>query len=107
MNKLHVKKLGVLSIAKIQAVVGAIVGLLIGILYFIIFAVFGAVIMGLAGKQGAAAGGITIVYGIAALIGFPIFYGILGFVGGAIVSLIYNLVAKYIGGIEFEVENIY
>ena len=107
MNKLQIKKLGVLSVAKIQAVVGLVIGLIIGVLYFIIFAVFGAVIMGLAGQQGAAAGGITIIYGIAALIGFPIFYAVLGFIGGAIVSFVYNLVARSIGGIEIEVENVY
>ena len=105
MSKLHIRKVGVLSVAKIQAVVGLVIGLIIGILYFLIFAIFGAVIMGLAGKQGAAAGGVTIIYGVVALIGFPIFYGIMGFIGGAIVSLVYNLVAKTIGGIEIEVES--
>lgn len=107
MNKLQIKKLGVLSVAKIQALVGFVVGLILGIIYFIIFAVFGAMIMGLAGRDGAAAGGITIVYGVAALIGLPIFYGIAGFVGGVIVSLLYNLVARFIGGIEIEVENVH
>jgi len=107
MNRLQIKKLGVLSVAKIQAFVGFVVGLILGILYFLIFAIFGAVIMSMAGRDGAAAGGITIVYGIAALIGFPIFYAVAGFVGGAIVTLIYNLVARFVGGIEIEVENVY
>ena len=107
MNKLQVKRLGILSVAKIQSVIGLVVGLILGIIYFFIFAVFGAMIMGMAGKDGTAAGGITIAYGVAALIGFPVFYAIFGFIMGVIVSAIYNLVARFIGGIEFEVENVY
>ena len=33
----------------------------------------------------------------------PILYGAMGFIGGIIGALIYNLVAKWIGGIEVEV----
>jgi hypothetical protein len=35
---------------------------------------------------------------------FPIFYAVFGFVFGVIGAFIYNLVAKWIGGIEVEVE---
>jgi hypothetical protein len=63
--------------------------------------------MGMAGRQGAAAGGVGVVWGIVGLIFFPIFYGIVSFVAGAIGALLYNLCAGFIGGVEIEVENVY
>lgn len=35
----------------------------------------------------------------------PIFYGILGFIMGAIGAALYNLFAKWIGGIEVQVQS--
>jgi hypothetical protein len=34
----------------------------------------------------------------------PVFYGVLGFLLGILAAWIYNVVAKWTGGIEFEVE---
>ena len=34
----------------------------------------------------------------------PFLYGAMGFIGGVISAFIYNVVAKWIGGIEVEVE---
>jgi hypothetical protein len=34
----------------------------------------------------------------------PIIYGVMGFVGGIIAAALYNLFARWIGGIEVEVE---
>ena len=36
----------------------------------------------------------------------PILYGIGGFIGGLLMGWVYNLVSKWIGGIEFEFEKI-
>ena len=36
----------------------------------------------------------------------PVFYSILGFIGGIIATAIYNLVAKFTGGLEFSVQDI-
>jgi hypothetical protein len=41
---------------------------------------------------------------VGAVIFLPIFYGIIGFVGGLISALLYNLIARLVGGIELEVE---
>jgi hypothetical protein len=107
MNKLQIKKLGVLSVAKMYAVLGFVMGLIIGIMYLIFGLIFGAMMMGMAGRNGAAAGGFSVLWGIVGLIFFPIFYSIVSFVAGAIGALIYNLCAGFIGGIEIEVENVY
>lgn len=43
--------------------------------------------------------------GIAFAIFAPIFYGVLGFIFGAIGAFLYNLMAKWMGGIEVRLES--
>jgi hypothetical protein len=80
MNKLQIKNLGVLSVAKIYGVFGLIIGLIAGVVYFIVAVLFGASV---AGKSGAAAGGASFVYGLIMLVVIPIVYAATGFIGGA------------------------
>jgi hypothetical protein len=42
------------------------------------------------------------MFGMAILM--PVIYGVMGFIGGVIGAAVYNLVARWIGGIELEVE---
>ena len=108
MNKLRIKKLGILSVAKMYAAIMFVISLLISIpygLFIIIFALTGASSLG--GQGGLALGGGGVVFGLLFMIGLPIFYGGIGFVGGAIGALLYNLFAGFVGGIEIEVENVY
>ncbi|MCB1076315.1 MAG: hypothetical protein KDM64_00690, partial [Verrucomicrobiae bacterium] len=44
--------------------------------------------------------------GILAAVALPIAYGALGFVGGLIAAAFYNLIAKFAGGLKFDVEDI-
>jgi hypothetical protein len=37
-----------------------------------------------------------------AVIATPVFYAVAGFVGGAIMAFLYNLVAGWVGGIELD-----
>lgn len=37
---------------------------------------------------------------------FPVMYAVGGFIGGIIAAAIYNLVAKWTGGLEFEVRDV-
>jgi hypothetical protein len=108
MNKLRIRKLGILSVAKIQAVMMFVIGLLIGVLYgliVIIYSLFGAGIVG--GDAALVIGGGGVVLGIGLMIGIPIMYGLIGFIAGALSALIYNIFAGMVGGIEMEVENVY
>jgi len=41
---------------------------------------------------------------IAGIVFVPIIYGVIGFIIGVIGALLYNLVAKWVGGIEIELE---
>ena len=108
MNKLRIKKLGILSVAKMYAAIMLVISLLISIpygLFIIIFSLTGASNIG--GQGGLALGGGGVVFGLLFMIGIPIFYGVIGFVFGALGALLYNMFAGFVGGIEIEVENIY
>ena len=108
MNKLRIKKLGILSVAKMYAVIMLVISLLISVpygLFIIIFSLTGASSIG--GQGGLVLGGGGVVFGLLFMVGLPILYGVIGFIGGAIGALLYNLFAGFVGGIEIEVENVY
>lgn len=108
MNKLKIRRLGVLSVAKMYAVIMLVVSLLIAIpygLFIIIFSLIGA--GGAGGDAALAIGGGGVVMGLVVMIALPVTYALMGFIGGAIGALLYNLFAGIVGGIEIEVENIH
>ena len=107
MNKLVIRKLGIMSVAKMYAVLMLVMSLLISIPYgliIIVISLTGASSVG--GQGGLAFGGGGVIFGLAIMIGMPIFYGVAGFIGGCIGALLYNLFAGMVGGIEIEVENV-
>lgn len=107
MNKLRIRKLGVMSVAKMYCVMMFVISLIIAIpygLFIIVFSLAGAA--GAGGDSALALGGGGIVVGIMVMIGLPILYAIMGFVGGAIAALLYNVFAGFVGGIEIEVESV-
>jgi len=105
MATMMVKRIGVLSLAKVQGVVMAAIGLIIGLIYGLFFIIFGAVMMssGAKGSGSAAAGGL--IGGLAMMIFIPVFYAVLGFALGALSAFIYNYAANAIGGLELELES--
>lgn len=108
MNKLRIKKLGILSVAKIYAVMGLVFGLLIGVPYggmIIVFSLIGA--GGAGGDAALAIGGGGIVMGLVIMILIPVGYAVMAFISGVIGALIYNIFAAMVGGVEIEVENVY
>jgi hypothetical protein len=92
---MELKSIGVLSSAK----VGAIFGLLWGVVMAVVIMSYGSSIGLLSGfaVEGFAVGGLGAVLALAVgLVG--------GFVGGAIIAFLYNLIAKSIGGIELNLK---
>lgn len=77
---------------------GLIFGLIMAPIMF-----FSAALAGRMQFPGALGGAVVALF---ILIGVPIFYGIMGFIGGVIASAIYNLVARFTGGLEFEVRDV-
>jgi hypothetical protein len=92
-----IKSVGVLSVAKIMGLIYGCLGL-IAIPFFLLIGLAGS----LAGKQQSPfAGMIGLVLALLA----PILYGVMWFIMGAIGAALYNLFAKWIGGIEVQVQS--
>jgi Na+/H+-dicarboxylate symporter len=106
MAEMTIKRVGVLSVAKLQGLLMAIIGLIIGVMYGLFFMIFGAAMSSFAPQnEGQAIGGLgSIFIGLILMIAIPIFYGVMGFIGGAFGALIYNTAARFVGGIKIELE---
>ena len=108
MAEMTIRRFNVFSVAKIQGFLAFVIGLLIGVLYGFAFMIFGAAISSLAPQgDSQAMGGVgAIVIGLVIMIAVPILYSIIGFIGGAIGALVYNLAAGVVGGLKFELEGV-
>ena|SRR5882672_1011287 len=91
-----IRSVGVLSVAKIMGSVY----LALGLIFCPIFLLAGVAGMMAGGREGMFGG-----VGIAVMaILLPLLYGAMGFVFGAIGALLYNLFAKWVGGIEIQLQ---
>ena len=86
------KHIGVLSLAKIMALIGLVVGLLVGIFWGALFAVAAPFMPGY--HPFAALGGFAIVV-LCLVLG-----AVGGFIHGAVVAFLYNVFADWIGGVD-------
>jgi hypothetical protein len=93
------QRIGVLSGAKVFGAVYAGMGLVVGCI-FSLFAMLQGAIMGAASEFGGMGGAFGMLFGVGAIVLFPIFYGVLGFLVGALGAFIYNLVSGFVGGLE-------
>ncbi len=79
-----------------------------GILYAILGLIFGAgmsLVSWLHVAAGEAEGtGMPVLFGVAAVLLFPILYGAMGFVGSLLMAALYNGVVRLVGGLTIEVE---
>lgn len=108
MKTVKIKRIGVLSLAKLYAVVMALFGLVVGVIYGGVLMLVGLV-AGAAQQQGQGAapawvGGAGIMVGLLMIVFMPVIYGLMGFIGGALAAWFYNLAAGVVGGIELELE---
>jgi len=99
------QKIKVLSFAKFQAVLMAFVGLVAGIFYS-----FGGLVIDLlvtielVSSASVSTPGLSLgtVLAFGAMIGMPIIFAMFGFVLGLAEVVLYNLFARFFGGIEIE-----
>ena len=82
--------------AKLLTIIMAFIGIIAGTLYAFIGAIYDVLTSNSVNLGTALA--------FLALLGMPIIFGLVGFLTGAIGALIYNLVARWFGGIELEIE---
>ena len=93
----QIKCFGVFQTAKFVAILYFIFTALFLIPFGLFFMVAGTAFGDDVGIFGALFGGVFILF-------LPVIYGVIGFVFVAIGCLIYNLLAKYVGGIELEIK---
>jgi hypothetical protein len=93
-----IKRIGILS-----------AGLMLGALYAVLGLIAGGILtmMSLAGFAAAGGGQDAVgalIFGGGAIIILPLFYGTMGFIGGILMSFVYNVVAMMVGGVAVELE---
>ena len=93
MDSIRIKKIGVVSLANVYAMVNVIIGLLIGLIFTILSFVGTSV-------EGTETGTLAIVFGMFAILIFPIALGIMGWISGALTAILYNLGSKITNGIK-------
>jgi hypothetical protein len=91
-----IERIGPVSLAKVLGVIYAVIGFVAGAL-FTLFALLGALD---GASSDAEAAWLAPLFGVAAIVVFPILYGVMAFVMGLVVSGLYNLAAARVGGIE-------
>ena len=96
----RIKRFAPLQLGKMLGILYAFMGLIF-VPFFLLASIFGAMIPH---KQGGPPAAATAAFGVGFTLMIPVLYGVLGFIAGIISAWIYNLVAKWIGGIEVEVE---
>lgn len=98
--KKRLKKVTPLQLGKMLGIIYGI-GSLVMIPFFLIFTLFASMAPQ---AEGAPPMPAILGMGVGFVILFPLFYALMGFLSGVVGAFIYNLVAKWIGGIEVEVE---
>jgi len=94
-----IKSVGVLSVAKVMGAIDAVLGHL-----FLPFFLLISLVASMAPHPNRPSPFAPFV-GIAFAIFAPVFYGAMGFIFGAIGAFLYNLLAKWMGGIEMRLES--
>ena len=95
-----VKRVGVLSLAKILGLFYGSIGLVAGIV-FAVLALFGVAIGVAADESLAPLAGL--LFGAGAVVILPLFYGALGFLVGLLGGWVFNLACRVTGGLELDV----
>ncbi|MCX6953093.1 MAG: hypothetical protein NTV51_13145, partial [Verrucomicrobia bacterium] len=92
----RVKRIAPFQLGKMAACLYGAMGLLF-VPFFLLMTLASA-------KMPAAQSGMFAAMGVGFALCAPVLYAVMGFIGGVLSAAIYNLVAKWIGGIEVEVE---
>jgi Transmembrane domain of unknown function (DUF3566) len=96
-----VKRVEPLSAMRVAGILYAALGLVVGAMFSLIFATMGSFPM----KDGQTAlpFPLRILFSGLAVVIFPVLYGVIGALMAGLMTALYNLVAKWVGGIEVEV----
>ena len=93
-----IRRVGPLSCAKIVGVLYAILGLIIGALFSL------AAMAGALASDESELGAMGAMFGVGAVVLFPILYGCFGFLGALLMAWLFNVCAGIVGGVEIQTE---
>jgi len=89
----EIKEINVISAANILGVIHFAMGIFIGVIYFLIS-------LGMPADMFDAVPWMRYMFGVGSLVIMPVASGLMGWLSGAVSSLVYNLVAERIGGLK-------
>ncbi len=95
-----IRRIGVLSAARMGGILGVAIGLLAGVMMFLVSSM-GGMASAMHDQPGA---GWMAGMGLMAIVMMPIMYGIFMFIAAAIQAAIYNFAARFVGGVEIETQ---
>ncbi|UCG23393.1 MAG: hypothetical protein JSW55_14755 [Chloroflexota bacterium] len=98
----EIRRIGVLSTAVMFGLLNAALGLIIGLLFAC--ATLLSVASLAAAMEDLGIGGGGVIIGLLYAVCFPILYGAIGFVFGAVLTILYNIIAGFAGGIKMELK---
>lgn len=98
-----IKRVGVLSIAKVAAILYGALGLIIGLVIACV-ALLGAGFAAAVQRDANVPSFVTALFGVGAVVLFPILYAAIGFVFWALGAWLFNVAAGMAGGVEIETQ---
>lgn len=99
--KYVINRVSIKSVAKVSALLHCILFFLTGVIYGGVLIILS--IVNISSGADLTSSGISLALSILSLIGLPIGGLIYGFVMGAIISLLYNFISDFVGGLELSV----
>ena len=93
-----INRVGPVSVAKVALIVYGILGLFFGALISL-FAIGGSMVADQSGSRSLGA-----LFGVGAIVILPVCYAVIGAIGALIMTAVYNLAARAMGGIELDVQ---
>ncbi len=95
-----IKRVSPVSAGKVMGLLGLLLGLVIGAIVSL-----AALVIGSAAVAGDEPGGafVGMLFGVGAIVILPLFYGCVMFVGGLIQAALYNVAARFTGGVQVDV----
>lgn len=91
-----IQHIGVMSVAKVAAIIYLVIGLIAGLIFSI------GVLLGSMSASSDFPIASGMFFAVVTLVLTPLLYAVLGFIMGAIAAAVYNVAAKAIGGIEMD-----